>query len=432
MRLEVGVFPVREIAFGRATKYEGGRLVVAAEEASRLARENPLVVGARCEVVAPAESVRVPYVLDAVDPRLKVSGAGCAFPGVLGGVETVGTGRTHRLAGMAVVPSGVIPLPASGTGASRGAFLDMAPPGNIGPLSHTLNLVLLLDFAAGHGELDYHAAVQMAEMKVARHLAAATAGLAPPEVRTYDIEAMDPALPRVVLVQGTITVAHEAHPWYAFYGQPIRSVFPFWIHPNELLDGAITSRATGIPGHTSCTWDWCNHPVVEELYRAHGRELNFLGVILHRIRFETFAAKETAANQAAKLARRLGADGAIVGWLGAGNAFIDTMLAVRACERAGIPAVLLTYEQPGVGGTDPSFMYTLPEADAIVSTGNKNVPLRTAPVARVAGGRETLRWDFAPNAPEVPAREAIQVDDLFRIFGGVDIWGWGRVTCRER
>ena len=271
----------------------------------------------------------------------------------------------------------------------------------------------------------------MAEMRVAHHLAEATVDLTPAEVATYDIEEVDPALPKVALIQGTITVAHEAHPWYAFYGQPIRAVFPFWIHPNELLDGALTARATGIPGHSPCTWQWSNHPVVEELYRAHGNELNFLGVVLHRIRFETHVAKQMAANQAAKLACRLGAEGAIVGWLGAGNAFIDTMLDVQACERAGIRTVLLTYEQPGLQGVDPPFMFTVPEADAIVSTGNKNVALCTAPVERVAGGRETLRWDFAPNAPEVPAKEAVQVDDLFRIFGGVDIWGWGRVTCRE-
>jgi glycine reductase len=331
-----------------------------------------------------------------------------------------------------VVASGEIPAPVTGTAASRGAFLDMAPPGNIGPLSHTINLVLVLDFQPGLSELDYHAAAQTAEMKVAEVLARATAQLSPPEVTVHDIDTVDPALPGIVLVQGTLTVAHEAHPWYAFYGQSIRSVFPFWIHPNELLDGAITSRATGLPGHTPCTWEWSNHPVVEELYRAHGRELNFLGVILHRIRWETYAAKETAANQAAKLARRLGASGAIVTWLGAGNAFIDTMLAVQACEREGVRTVLLTYEQPGVRGIDPPFMFTLPEADAVVSTGNKNVPLRTAPVARVAGDRKMLRWDFAPNAPEVAAADAIEVDDLFRIFGGVDTWGWGRVTCRER
>ncbi len=110
MRLEMGVFPVREIVLGRETKYEGGRLEVDAEAVDRLARESPQVVGARCEVAAPGESVRVPYVLDAVEPRLKLGGPGCVFPGVLGGVETVGSGRTQRLAGMAVVASGAIPL----------------------------------------------------------------------------------------------------------------------------------------------------------------------------------------------------------------------------------------------------------------------------------------------------------------------------------
>ncbi len=432
MRLEIAQFPVREIVFGSDIRYADGRLTVDPDALGRLVAEDPRIRHATCEIVVPGQSIRVPYVLDAVEPRVKARGAGCVYPGVMGGVETVGTGRTHCLAGMAVVASGEIPLPTSGTAASRGAFLDMAPPGNIGPLSHTIDLVLLLDFAPGHGELDYHGAVQAAEMKVAARLAEATLDVAPPEIVTRDIETIDPALPGVVLVQGTLTVAHEAHPWFTFYGQAVRSVFPFWIHPNELLDGAMASRATGLPGHTPCTWEWTNHPIVEELYRAHGRELNFLGVILHRIRWETFAAKEMAANQVAKLARRLGAQGAVVTWLGAGNSFIDTMLAVQACERADIKTVLLTYEQPGTAGSDPPFMYTVAEADAIVSTGNKNVALLTAPVARVAGDRKRLRWDFAPNAPEVPAAEAIQVDDLFRVFGGVDIWGWGRATCRER
>ncbi|MDP6088115.1 MAG: glycine/sarcosine/betaine reductase component B subunit, partial [Nitrospinota bacterium] len=185
MRLEMGIFPVREITLGRETKYNDGLLTVDAEEVVRLARESPQIVDATCEVAAPGESVRVPYILDAVEPRLKVSGPGCVFPGILGGVETVGSGRTHRLGGMAVVASGAIPLPARGTGGSRGAFLDMAAPGNRGPLSHTLNLVLLLEFEPGHGELDYHAAVQMAEMRVAHHLAEATVDLTPAEVATY-------------------------------------------------------------------------------------------------------------------------------------------------------------------------------------------------------------------------------------------------------
>jgi glycine reductase len=431
LKLEMGVFPVREIELGGTTEYADGKLTVDVEEVVRLAEENPQIVRASCEVAMPGESVRVPYVLDAVEPRIKVRGPGCVFPGVMGSVDTVGSGRTHRLAGMSVVASGAIPLPAKGTGASRGGFLDMIEPGARGPLSRTVNLVLLLEFEDGHGELDYHSAVQNAEMRVAKHLAETTAGLTPSEVTTYDIDDLNPELPGVVLVQGTITIAHEAHPWYAFYGQAIRSVFPFYIHPNELMDGALTARATGAIGHSPCTWEWANHPIVEELYQAHGRELNFLGVVLHRIRFETHAAKQMAANQAAKLTRRLGASGAIVTWLGAGNAFIDTMLAVQACEREGIRTVLLTYEQPGVQGIDPPFMFTVPEADAIVSTGNKNVALRTAPVNRVAGGREKLRWDFAANAPEVPAREAIQVDDLFRLFEGVDFWGYGRVLCRE-
>ena len=115
----MGVFPVREIVLGRGAGYAEGRLTVDVDEIARLVRESPQITDAACEVVVPGESVRVPYVLDAVEPRVKVSGPGCVFPGILGGVETVGSGRTHRLDGMAVVASGEIPLPTLGTGASR-------------------------------------------------------------------------------------------------------------------------------------------------------------------------------------------------------------------------------------------------------------------------------------------------------------------------
>ena len=88
--MEMGVFPVREIVLGRSTGYAEGRLTVDADEITRLARESPQITDAVCKVVVPGESVRVPYVLDAVEPRVKVSGPGCVFPGILGGVEPVG------------------------------------------------------------------------------------------------------------------------------------------------------------------------------------------------------------------------------------------------------------------------------------------------------------------------------------------------------
>src|SRR5262249_60581727 len=53
-------------------------------------------------VVRPGDKVRITGIRDVVEPRVKVSGNGQVFPGILAPVESVGDGRTNRLSGMAV------------------------------------------------------------------------------------------------------------------------------------------------------------------------------------------------------------------------------------------------------------------------------------------------------------------------------------------
>jgi len=54
-------------------------------------------------------------------------------------------------------------------------------------------------------------------------------------------------------------------------------------------------------------------------------------------------------------------------WIGGGNAFVDVMLTVRACEELGIKTTLVTYENGGKQGTDNAVLFYVQEADAIVS-----------------------------------------------------------------
>ena len=148
-----------------------------------------------------------------------------------------------------------------------------------------------------------------------------------------------------------------------------------FVHPNELFDGAITVDTTRSGrGYYPTTWDWQNHPLVLELYAEHGRSLNFGGVILQRIRFETNHGKEVGAQNAARLAKAMGADGALVTWIGGGNAFVDVMFTVRACEQSGIKTTLVTYENGGKEGKDSPVLFYLAEADAVVSTGSSINP----------------------------------------------------------
>src|SRR5207253_528719 len=101
MRLEMGTFPVTDIAFGRATRYDAGRLTVDPDAVLAAVRQDPRIASAALEIAKPGESVRIWPVRDVIEPRVKVEGPGVCYPGICGReIATVGDGRTHRLAGM--------------------------------------------------------------------------------------------------------------------------------------------------------------------------------------------------------------------------------------------------------------------------------------------------------------------------------------------
>ena len=131
MRLELAHFPVKNLKFSKRTTYSNGVLEVNKDEMVALVLENKKVVAADVDVTFPGEQTRIVNVRDAVEPRVKVSGPGCMFPGIMGPVETVGEGRTHRLSGIAVIPSAQYqPTLTTGTGAQvSGLFADYPYPG---------------------------------------------------------------------------------------------------------------------------------------------------------------------------------------------------------------------------------------------------------------------------------------------------------------
>src|SRR5262249_36605434 len=104
MRLEMGTFPVTDIVFGPATRYDAGRLTVNRDGVLPGGRQDPRIASAELEIARPGESVRIGPVRGVIEPRIKVDGPGVCYPGICGrDIATVGAGRTHRLAGMGVV-----------------------------------------------------------------------------------------------------------------------------------------------------------------------------------------------------------------------------------------------------------------------------------------------------------------------------------------
>lgn len=434
MKLELADFPVKQIRLGHRFKYDNGVLEVDEPALLALVSEDARISDVHFDVVRPGESTRITGIRDIVEPRCKTAGGAEVFAGVLGPVETVGAGRTHRLSGMTVVLAaayeGTI---RAGTTVQRSAILDMSGPGAaVSRFSGIIHLVVSCKIAPGLGELDAHGAIQLAELKVARRLAQATADQPPQAVRTYDLSMRNPELPTVFLIQGCITDPAHVHSGVGYYGLSLRNSLSTFVHPNEVLDGAVTVDTTRSGrGYYPATWDWQNHPLMLELYDAHGKTINFGGIILERIRFETNHGKEVGAQNAATLAKAMGADGALVTWIGGGNAFVDVMFTVRACERAGIKTTLVTYENGGKQGKDSPVLFYLAEADAVVSTGALDRPLELPAVDNVVGPYDEIKIFPFPGAPLVAARAALALEARDVMIGGADIWGNSSFRCEE-
>jgi len=432
MQLEMAEFPVTRITLGNGLRYHSGTLEVDQEGLTALVMRDERIQDARLAVVAPGEKIRITGIRDVIEPRVKVEGKGQVFPGVLGPVAPVGDGRTHRLSGMAVVLTaeyeGTI---RAGLGVQRSAILDMWGPGaEASRFSSLVNLVLILRLTGGLSEIAAHTVMQQAGCEVAKRLAEATIGLKPKRVESYCLRKKKPKLPRVVLIQGCLTDSHHSHSGVSYYGLSIRESLATLIHPNELLDGAITINTTrGIAYHPT-TWDWQNHPIVLSLYREHRRQLNFAGIILERIRFQTHHGKEVIAQNTAQLASTLRVDGALVAWLGSGNAFVDVMLTVQACEQRGIKTVLVTYEYGGKEGIDSPLLYYVSEANAVVSTGSRDRWLDLTAPDKVVGPYEEIQILSYPGAPKAAANGPLSFDARDMIIGGVDNWGGQGWTCR--
>jgi sarcosine reductase len=133
----------------------------------------------------------------------------------------------------------------AGTTVQRSAILDMSGPGaEISRFSSHRHLVVSFGIVPGLAELEAHAAIQLAEYKVAQRLAQTTEGLSPEKISVYDLSKKDSHLPNVMLMQGCITDPQHVHSGVGYYGLSLRDSMATFVHPNELFDGAVTVDTT--------------------------------------------------------------------------------------------------------------------------------------------------------------------------------------------
>ena len=389
MQLELASFKINRVELGHEMALHDQTLVVNSETIRNTFLRDSAFEDVTVDVAHPGESLRIVHVLDAIEPRVKTAGSGVAFPGFLGAAKTVGEGKTARLEGLSIVQTGEFPEPTSGVLSVRESLIDMSgPAAPYCACSNTANLVLSFRPKPGTTNEKFDTAIRYGSLKLAEQLATLTQGHTPQGIERLTLnsdlgESERPRLAYILVIRQQGLLIQNF-----LYGVPTAGLVPTYIHPNELLDGALVSGDFK-GGLRVCTALHCNDPVVKSLYASHAQEVEFVGVILATAYHATHQLKERSAQYAAKLARLLRVDGVIVPLIGAGNASIDTMLITKACEEVGIKAVTICHEIGGAEGTDSPLSEHFPEADAIVSMGNIAREINVPPSNRVLGG-ETL------------------------------------------
>ena len=323
MRLEMGHIFIKDIQFAAESGVKDGVLSVSADALRAVVLEDEKLKDVSFDIARPGESVRITPVKDVIEPRVKVEGRGGVFPGVIAKVDTVGSGTTYALKGMAVVTAGKI------VGFQEG-IIDMTGPGaDYTPFSKTLNLVMVCEPQEGLKQHDYEAAVRFAGFKVAAYLGELAKELVPDQVKVYETCTIKegltkyPDLPRVAYVQ-MLQSQGLLHDTYV-YGVDAKKILPTILDPTETMDGAIVSGNCVSACDKNPTYVHQNNPVVEDLFAQHGKTLNFVCQIITNENVY-LADKMRSSDWTAKLCKMLDLDGVIVSQEGFGNPDKDMIM----------------------------------------------------------------------------------------------------------
>ena len=426
MKLELGYVKVEDVVFGSESKFENGILTVDADALRSMILENEKIADVAFDVAHPGESVRITPVKDVIQPRVKVEGPGGIFPGVISKVDTVGSGKTLALEGMGVVTAGKI------VGFQEG-IIDMSGPGaDYTPFSKLINLVLVITPVDGLPQHEYEQAVRMAGLKTAVYLGELARNAEPYRSVVYETPsiregmALYPDLPRVgyVMMLQSQGLLHDTY----VYGVDAKRSLTTLIYPTELMDGAIISGNCVSACDKNTTYHHLNNCVIEDLYAKHGKELNFVGMVITNENVY-LADKQRSSDWAAKLCEFLSLDGVVISQEGFGNPDTDLIMNCRKIEAKGVKTVIITDEYAGQDGRSQSLADSDPAADACVTGGNANMVITLPPMDKVIGTLDYVTRIAGGNENSLRPDGSIEAE-LQVITGATNETGFNRLSAR--
>ncbi|WP_312831625.1 glycine/sarcosine/betaine reductase component B subunit [Sedimentibacter saalensis] len=440
MKLEIGNFQVKDVVFGEQTMFHDGVLSINKEEAMSFLKEDEHIIDVDIIIAKPGENTRIVPVKEAVEPRIRPDGRP-VFPGVTGDVEAAGSGRVHALKGCSVL----------GVGMHYGSFgdglIDMGGEGAKYTLfSELINICVVADTDEEFERFEQqkkNKAIRWATHKLAEYLGNAVKDLVPEETEVFELDAVIKRseeiskLPSVVLVMQPQSQMEELGYNDLVYGWDMNKFVPTFMHPNEILDGAMISGSFMPSSSKWCTYDFQNFPTIKELYKEHGKSINFLGVIMSNLNV-SLEQKKRSAIFVAQMAKSLGADGAIVTEEGYGNPDADYILCISSLEDVGVKTVGISNECTGRDGASQPLVTLDKKANALVSTGNVSQLIELPPADKVIGELQSLArdglsggWSYDELLGASVREDGSIVMEDNAMFCGDRIAGWSTKTMKE-
>ncbi|EHI55717.1 betaine reductase complex component B subunit alpha [Johnsonella ignava ATCC 51276] len=440
MKLEIGNFYVKDIVFGSALSYDKGLLTINKDEALDFIRQDERITEAQLYIAKPGDKIRLCPVKEAIEPRIRLNGKG-SFPGYTSNLDKAGEGISYALKNCSVLVVG------RHWGGFQDGLIDMSGEGQKYTLFGSLNNIVLVadtdEVFEQREQQKKNDALRRAGHRLAEFIAQCVKNLTPEDREVFELEAVikrNPEiekLPSVVYVMQPQSQMEEIGYNDLVYGWDMNRMLPTFMHPNEVLDGALVSGSFMPVSSKWSTYDFQNCPNIKALYKEHGKTINFLGVIMSNLNV-ALEQKERAALFVAQIAKTLGAEAAIVAEEGYGNPDADFIACCVALEDAGIKTVGVTNECTGRDGQSQPLVTLDVKCDAIVSCGNVSELIELPPMETVLGeleslGRDGLSGGWADDeilGPSVRKDGSIIMENN-SMFCGDMVCGWSPKTMKE-
>jgi len=388
MELDLVDYAIQKLEWGESTLLRGGELSLCRAELEKRIHDLSHGIQVDFQLTRPGEAKRIVHVLDTVMPITKIASSGQTFPGFEGAAELVGSGQTVRIRNLLVTVAGRFPHfeDLSPIEKQREGILDMSGVG--APYSYgsdCFHLVLSLKPDESVSNAGFDQALRLTSLRLARCIAQAEKHGAAARRHRVALPAVDASLPKVVLIYQVQSQVCCARTFY--YGEELSKTLPTLVHPAEFFDGALVSGNFKSERKLPTSLH-CDNPFIWELLDRHGQSLDFRGVILSRGYNDSFEQKKKMGLWVARLAKQLGADGAVALMEGTGNGTVDFMQTVKACEDQGIKTAAVLHESNGPKGYERPLVDHPKEADGMISRGNVSEKIYIPPLGQVIGGPE--------------------------------------------